>query len=74
MASGRPEVGFIADASATLPWCFEDKSTPATEGLLERLRKGEAAIVPAHWSLEVMKGSPDFPATWPSRRFTSSRP
>jgi predicted nucleic acid-binding protein len=48
--------GFVADASATLPWCFEDESTPATEALLERLRSGESAIVPAHWPTEVMNG------------------
>jgi predicted nucleic acid-binding protein len=48
--------GFVADASATLPWCFEDESTPATEALLERLRGGEPAVVPAHWPTEVMNG------------------
>jgi predicted nucleic acid-binding protein len=48
--------GFVADASATLPWCFEDEATPETEALLERLRAGEPAVVPAHWSTEVMNG------------------
>ncbi len=48
--------GFVADASATLPWCFEEEGTPATEALLERLRSGETAIVPAHWPTEVMNG------------------
>jgi predicted nucleic acid-binding protein len=48
--------GFVADASATLPWCFEDEATPATEALLERLRAGEPAVVPAHWPTEVMNG------------------
>jgi predicted nucleic acid-binding protein len=48
--------GFVADASATLPWCFADEATPATEALLERLRAGEPALVPAHWSTEVMNG------------------
>ena len=48
--------GFVADASATLPWCFEEEATPATEALLERLRAGESAVVPAHWSTEVMNG------------------
>ncbi len=48
--------GFVADASATLPWCFEDEATPATEALLERLREGSTAVVPAHWSTEVMNG------------------
>jgi len=48
--------GFVADASATLPWCFEEEGTPATEALLERLRSGEMAVVPAHWPTEVMNG------------------
>jgi predicted nucleic acid-binding protein len=48
--------GFVADASATLAWCFEDEGTPATEALLERLRTGESVIVPAHWPTEVMNG------------------
>jgi predicted nucleic acid-binding protein len=46
--------GFVADASATLPWCFEEEATPVAEALLERLRAGELAIVPAHWSTEVV--------------------
>jgi predicted nucleic acid-binding protein len=48
--------GFVADASATLPWRFEEEATPATEALLERLRGGETAVVPAHWPTEVMNG------------------
>jgi predicted nucleic acid-binding protein len=48
--------GFVADASATLAWCFEDEATPATEALLERVRAGEIAVVPAHWPTEVMNG------------------
>ena len=56
MAPGSAGVGFAADASAALPWCFEDEATPATEALLERLRAGEPAIVPAHWPTEVMNG------------------
>jgi predicted nucleic acid-binding protein len=48
--------GFVADASATLPWCFEEEITPGTEALLERLRTGDSAIVPAHWPTEVLNG------------------
>jgi len=48
--------GFIADASATLPWCFADEATPWTEGLLDRLQGGEEVVVPAHWPIEVMNG------------------
>jgi predicted nucleic acid-binding protein len=44
---------FVVDASATLPWCFADEATTATNALLARLRTGDEAIVPAHWALEV---------------------
>src|SRR5580658_7598839 len=47
---------FVVDASATLPWCFPDEATPATEALLDRLRAGETAVTPAHWPTEVMNG------------------
>ena len=44
---------FVADASATLPWCFEDEATAWTESLLDRLRGGDRMVVPAHWPAEV---------------------
>lgn len=47
---------FIADASATLPWCFEDEATAWTDGLLDRLRAGDRIMVPAHWPTEVSNG------------------
>jgi predicted nucleic acid-binding protein len=47
---------FVVDASATLPWCFEDESTPWTDGLLDRLRLGDRMAVPAHWPTEVSNG------------------
>jgi predicted nucleic acid-binding protein len=46
-------VAFVIDASATLPWCFADEATEATNALLSRLRRDEEAIVPAHWPVEV---------------------
>jgi predicted nucleic acid-binding protein len=45
--------GFVVDASATLPWRFQDEATPWTEALLDRLKYGEEVRVPAHWPLEV---------------------
>lgn len=48
--------GFVADASAALPWCFAEEATPWTEALLDRLQGGEEALVPAHWPTEVMNG------------------
>lgn len=47
---------FVVDASAALAWCFEDETTPWTEGLLERLRRRDRIIVPAHWPTEVSNG------------------
>lgn len=47
---------FVVDASATLAWCLEDETTPWTEGLLERLRRGDRIIVPAHWPTEISNG------------------
>ena len=47
---------FVVDASATLPWCFEDEATPWTEGLLDRLRAGDRLVVPAHWPTEISNG------------------
>lgn len=47
---------FVIDASATLPWCFEDEATSWTDGLLERLRGGDRIEVPAHWPTEVSNG------------------
>jgi predicted nucleic acid-binding protein len=44
---------FVVDASATLPWCFEDEATPWSEALLDRLSLGEQATAPAHWPIEV---------------------
>jgi len=44
---------FVVDASATLPWCFEDEATAWTEHLLDRLGEGEQVSAPAHWPIEV---------------------
>jgi predicted nucleic acid-binding protein len=47
---------FVVDASATLPWCFEDEATQWSEGLLDRLREGDRIAAPAHWPTEVTNG------------------
>jgi len=44
---------FVIDASVTLPWCFADEATKATNELLIRLRTGDEANVPSHWPAEV---------------------
>jgi predicted nucleic acid-binding protein len=47
-------MAFVIDASATLPWRFEDEATPWTEALLDRVEAGEEVLVPAHWPLEIL--------------------
>jgi len=49
-------MAFVIDASATLPWRFEDEATPWTESLLDRVEGGEQVVVPAHWPLEIANG------------------
>jgi predicted nucleic acid-binding protein len=47
---------FVVDASAALPWYFEDESTLWTDGLLNRLLSGDRIVVPAHWPTEMSNG------------------
>jgi predicted nucleic acid-binding protein len=42
----------ILDCSIAMAWCFADESTSETVQIQERLAS-EAAVVPAHWFLEV---------------------
>ncbi|MBI4864541.1 MAG: type II toxin-antitoxin system VapC family toxin [Candidatus Riflebacteria bacterium] len=42
----------IVDCSITMAWCFADEGTHETGRILDRLAT-EAALVPAHWFLEV---------------------
>jgi predicted nucleic acid-binding protein len=44
---------FVMDASAALPWCFEDEATAYTEGLLNRCAAGEEIMVASIWPLEM---------------------
>jgi predicted nucleic acid-binding protein len=39
-----------------LAWCFEDEASSWTDGLLERLRRGDRIVVPAHWPTEILNG------------------
>jgi predicted nucleic acid-binding protein len=47
---------FVADASVTLPWCFQDEATVWTDSLPDRLRGGDRIAVPAHWPTEISNG------------------
>ena len=44
---------FVLDASVTVAWCFDDESTPFTEGILDLLSAGAEGVVPGIWPLEV---------------------
>lgn len=44
---------FVLDSSASLIWAFADEATPAGDALLNDLRGGLRAWVPALWHLEV---------------------
>ena len=50
--------GIVIDASVTLSWCFPDEQTPMSLDVLDRLKSGEQALVPAFWSLEVLNTLP----------------
>ncbi len=43
----------LLHCTMTMAWCFADDSTPETVGIQDRLAS-EAAVVPAHWFLEVV--------------------
>ena len=43
---------FIVDCSLAVTWVFKDEATTETRDLFRRLSK-EAALVPAHWYLEI---------------------
>jgi predicted nucleic acid-binding protein len=47
-------VSIVVDASVTLSWCFPDEQTPISLHVLDRLKAGEQAIVPAFWPVEVL--------------------
>jgi predicted nucleic acid-binding protein len=42
----------ILDCSMAMAWCFSDETTPETMKVQDRLAS-EAAVVPAHWFLEI---------------------
>ena len=43
----------VLDASVAVAWCFEDESTPFTEGVLDLLSAGTEVLTPAIWPFEV---------------------
>jgi predicted nucleic acid-binding protein len=44
---------FVLDASVAVAWCFDDESTPFTEGFLDLLSAGVEVLTPAIGPLEV---------------------
>jgi len=51
-AASDAEAGFVLDASVAVAWCFEDQAAGYADEVLQHLR-GQAAVVPAIWILEV---------------------
>jgi predicted nucleic acid-binding protein len=49
-------VAFVLDASAAMPWCFEDERTPETEHFLGLAMAREPIYVPSHWPMELLNG------------------
>jgi predicted nucleic acid-binding protein len=45
---------FVLDASVALCWFFEGQKTAYTEAVFECLAKGDEALVPVVWPLEVV--------------------
>jgi len=43
---------FVLDCSVTMAWCFDDESTPYTDGVRDALAAARA-VVPSLWCLEV---------------------
>lgn len=46
-------MSFVADASVTMTWCFDDEATEDTEALLDQLQTA-GAVAPSVWLLEVV--------------------
>jgi predicted nucleic acid-binding protein len=44
----------VVDASITLSWCFPDEQTQLSTAVLDRLKAGDEALVPAFWAVEVL--------------------
>lgn len=44
----------VVDASVTLSWCFPDEQAPVSLKVLDALRTGASALVPAFWALEIL--------------------
>jgi len=44
----------VVDASVTLSWCFPDEQTPASLKVLDMLKTGDQALVPAFWCSKVL--------------------
>jgi predicted nucleic acid-binding protein len=45
----------VLDASATLPWLFEDEASPEADAILDLVNQ-QGAVVPALWFTEIENG------------------
>ena len=44
---------FVLDCSVAMTWCFADEARRDCDALQDELANGAAAVVPAHWPVEV---------------------
>jgi predicted nucleic acid-binding protein len=51
--SNRLPDRFVLDCSATVPWYFDDESTPFSERLLTHMEFAEQVFAPSLWVLEL---------------------
>jgi predicted nucleic acid-binding protein len=61
---------FIVDASVALCWYFEDQTAAYTEAILECLAKGDQALVPSVWPLEMVNA---LVTAWRHKSITSEQ-
>ena len=47
-------MSIVLDASVTLSWCFPDEQSLLSMKVLDSLKAGEQALVPAFWSAEIL--------------------
>jgi predicted nucleic acid-binding protein len=61
---------FIVDASVALCWYFEDQTAAYTEAIFECLAKGDQALVPSVWPLEMVNA---LVTAWRQKSITSEQ-
>ena len=61
---------FVVDASVALCWYFEDQTAAYTEAIFECLARGDQALVPSVWPLEMVNA---LVVAWRQKSITSAQ-